>query len=255
MLSHWTPKRFSIHNSGETGPNNSEKTKKKEESPWKSHSFFGMRTASVVLFAGALGLAVFSSPLEDSGPRYVSDVRKGVVLGEENALFEGGAVLAEEDEVDGITKKETTLPSGERYRLGHISVGGDTEMYFPSKEIRPLEIFNISYQVMKEDEGEKTNMLIEWETNKLSRGSVLYRKYSENDFRAREETGFNIEHAVLLENLNPETTYVFSITSEDRWGQEEESERYAMYSGDRAASLFDLLEEAFGEAFGWAMRR
>jgi len=185
--------------------------------------------------------------------------RNEVASESDKIVFLGEQRVSDEREqptplVLGVEDGFEFLPQSENYRLATISVGGDTEIYLSREQNIPLEIYNISYRVMSEDNGEKTNMLINWRTNKPSQGSVFYRKHSDQDFRSKQEEENNVEHSLILENLEPETTYIFYVTGIDEWGQNQESEKYAMYSGERLASLFDLLEEAFGETFGWAMQ-
>lgn len=234
------PRRFVLHDSNAVWEKGSSEPKPSRGISWGLLSIFG------VTFFLSCGLVWFESRSAHSSFPDPSIV----FLGEREDVFSPsspGRVLGEEDEI-------SSLPSSENYRLGQISVGGDTEIYLTQQQNIPLDIFNISYRVMTEDNGERTNMLIEWKTNKPSRGTVSYRKHSEENFRTKEEESFNVEHALMLENLEPETTYVFYVTGKDKWGSDKEGERYAMYSGERLASLFDLLEEAFGDTFGWAMR-
>jgi hypothetical protein len=169
------------------------------------------------------------------------------ILGEENAR------VLQAETANIVLSSEA--PASENYTLGSLNVAGEEEVFISPLQSLPLDIYNVSYRVMAEDNGEQTNMLIEWETNKPTKGIVFHRRHSEQDFDETTEDSLNTDHAVLLESLEPETTYVFYVRVVDEWGVEKESQQFAMYSGDKIASLFDLLEEAFGDTFGWAMRK
>jgi hypothetical protein len=207
--------------------------------------------ALIFFIASLFPIGGISFFMKDSHREVPNGIGDRVVLGESTNI------LHEEDISYGdvLGDSDTPLPSGEKYQLGQISIGGDSEMYFPQQNSLSLEIFDLSYRVITVNGGEKTSLLIEWKTSKAFKGSVLYKKHSEEDFRIQKEEGFNVEHSILLEDISPETTYIFFVSGEDAWGQKKESDQYAMYSGEQVASLFDLLEEAFGDVFGWVIRK
>lgn len=159
-------------------------------------------------------------------------------------------VLGENDE----TSFQDTSPSSQNYRLGQITIAGDTQVFIAQKDTVSPEITNIGYRVMMQEDTGTANMIVQWKTNKPAKGKVSYRKYSDVEFKTFEEENFNFEHATVLERLDMETTYVFFIESTDKWAVKTKSEMYAMYSGEKTASLFDLLGEAFGDIFGWAVK-
>lgn len=193
---------------------------------------------------------------QKSSPQKAEIVYVGAYGDERNVaqiLGEEDAQVLQAQTANSVLGSEA--PASENYTLGSLNVAGEEEIFISPLQSLPLDVYNVSYRVMSEDAGEKTNMLIEWETNKPTKGTVFHRRHSEQDFDEETEASFNTQHGVLLEGLEPETTYVFYVNVVDEWGFEKESERFAMYSGDKIASLFDLLEEAFGDTFGWAMRK
>lgn len=167
------------------------------------------------------------------------------------AQSDSGAVLAEQD----AGAVQTGMPKSEHFRVGYLGVGGDNQVFSENAENKKLSIYGIGYKTVVEENRENTGAIIRWQTNKPSRAEVLYRKSTDTEFRRVSEEMFDRDHTVVLEKLGYGATYVFSIAAKDKWGNVIESEKYALYSGSDSPSLFDLLENAFGDMFGWAMRK
>lgn len=156
-------------------------------------------------------------------------------------------------EASGTERNAAAIPKSENFRLGYIAVSGDNQIFLENAENKKLALLDIGYKTVVEEGRENTDAIVKWKTNKPSRGEVLYRKSSETDFRRISEESFNREHTLIAEKLGYGETYVFFISAKDKWGNVTESEKYAFYSGSDSPSLFDLLEKAFKEMFGWAM--
>lgn len=184
---------------------------------------------------------------DDDG--YVLVGGKGREVASEKEVL--GQVLGEEDVV--IT--EDAVPKSENYRLGFISIGGDKQLYLPDTEDKKLDLLSIGYKTVIDENRENTGAIIHWKTNKPSRGEILYRKSSDTEFRSIKEDSFGWEHTIVLEKLGYSSTYVFLISATDKWGNVMKSENYALYSGSNSPSLFDLLASAFGDIFGWAIKK
>jgi hypothetical protein len=69
------------------------------------------------------------------------------------------------------------------------------------------------------------------------------------------EDDYSLNHSVIIPGLDQASTYVYEITSSDRFGNEIVSESHAVYTGSRTVSLFDLIANAVGEVFGWAVKK
>lgn len=164
---------------------------------------------------------------------------------------EEGKVLGEAD----TAQSSVPIPKSENFRIGSIAVGGDNQMYLANTEDKKLDLLAIGYKTVIDENRENTGAIIRWETNKPSRGEVLYRKSSDTEFRSAKEDSFGWEHTIVLEKLGYSSTYIFLISANDKWGNTAKSENYALYSGSNSPSLFDLLAGAFGDIFGWAMKK
>ncbi|MEI9966637.1 MAG: hypothetical protein WDN67_03295 [Candidatus Moraniibacteriota bacterium] len=69
------------------------------------------------------------------------------------------------------------------------------------------------------------------------------------------ESDYSFNHTVVLSDLDVASTYVYAITSEDRSGGQSTSDSYAVYTGTKSVSLFDLIADAIGQVFGWAIAK
>ena len=94
-----------------------------------------------------------------------------------------------------------------------------------------------------------------WQTNKLSQAEIEYAKGSGQTPKVAREEGFGISHSIIIPGLDQASTYVYVIKSEDRFGNAVSSEQHAVYTGSKTVSLFDLIADAVGEVFGWAVKK
>ena len=60
---------------------------------------------------------------------------------------------------------------------------------------------------------------------------------------------------MIIGGLEPATAYVYSIKARDRWGNETNSDYYAVYTGSKMVSVFELIVKALEETFGWAVKK
>lgn len=207
---------------------------------------------SAILFLGVMcGMVVF---LESDG------MRSELSLQEEEWILsptEPLANIGEKGEALGETDENnlnTAIPKSESYHLGFVAVGGDNQLYLAPNEEERLEISHITYKAIIDESKKNPGAIVHWKTNKPARGEVLYRKSSDEGFRSVKEASFELEHTIILEELGHQSVYVIAISSIDKWGNEEKSQNYALYSGSDSPSLFNLLSQSFGDIFGWAMR-
>ncbi|NTW30978.1 MAG: hypothetical protein HGA33_06880, partial [Candidatus Moranbacteria bacterium] len=70
-----------------------------------------------------------------------------------------------------------------------------------------------------------------------------------------EETEYGTNHSVIIPDVTPASTYVYVISVMDKWGGSAQSDPYAVYTGAKTVSLFELIAGAVGEVFGWAVKK
>lgn len=153
---------------------------------------------------------------------------------------------------------EQSLPSvapyqSERFRAGEIAIGGEAALFVPETDTVPLEILSVRGEAFTEKGKNGAKLVITWETSKPAQSEISYGKgvgVAEGVIR---EEGYGTNHSLVIPDLAQSSTYVYVITSRDKWGNEAESEPYAVYTGAREISLFELIAGAVGDVFGWAV--
>jgi hypothetical protein len=208
-----------------------------------------LNALTLLLAAGALGFMVASLT---SDSRAQSLPEAAFVVGEETesesetAERSLGQVLGEGDEVAfGVFKSEN-------YAIGQISIAG--EAAFETDDLRPLEISFVRGESFLEKNQKDVKILITWKTSKPAQSSIKYGKNNGETTRTVTEDGYGTDHSVILSNLDQASTYIYSITAKDRYGSRIATDTYAVYTGSKTASLFDLISGAVTDAFGWAIK-
>lgn len=143
----------------------------------------------------------------------------------------------------------------ENYRVGDISIGGEAEFLLSEDNPEPLEISAIRGEAFTEKNKQEVKLVVNWRTNKLAQSTISYSKGVGQAKKSIEEEDYSLNHSVIIPGLDQASTYVYEITSSDRFGNEITSESHAVYTGSRTVSLFDLIANAVGEVFGWAVTK
>src|SRR4030042_171934 len=55
------------------------------------------------------------------------------------------------------------------------------------------------------------------------------------------EDDYSMSHSAMIEKLDSASTYNYTIVARDRWGNEKESDKFAVYTGAPELSFLDLL--------------
>lgn len=166
---------------------------------------------------------------------------------------------APEEIQEPIPEVSELPPTGRYYRsenfqAGEIAIGGDAAILVDLETAAPLVISGVRGEAFTEKGRNRVKLVIGWHTNKLALSEVSYGKgIGVGDKNIAEET-YGTTHGVTISGLEQASTYVYRIKSRDRWGNEVTSEPYAVYTGARNVSLFDLISDAVGEVFGWAVK-
>lgn len=162
-----------------------------------------------------------------------------------------GRVLAED------TATDPALLRSENFRLGDVAVGGDVTIASgaDSDQYRPLEMSFIRGESMEGKNKSEARILVTWKTSKAANSTLKYGKNTGEEAKSIDEEGYGVNHSVVLAGLDQASTYVYTITVRDRWGNEAESDSYAVYTGAKNVSLFELISGALSETFGWAFKK
>jgi hypothetical protein len=143
----------------------------------------------------------------------------------------------------------------ENFRVGDISIGGEAEFLLSEDNPGPLEISSIRGEAFTEKNKQEVKLVVSWRTSKLAKSTISYSKGLGQAKKSVEEEEYSLSHSVIIPGLDQASTYVYEIASIDRFGNEVTSESHAVYTGSRSVSLFDLIANAVGEVFGWAVKK
>ena len=143
----------------------------------------------------------------------------------------------------------------ENFRVGDISIGGEAEFLLSEDNPGPLEVNSIRGEAFTEKNKQEVKLVVSWRTSKLAKSTISFSKGLGKAKKSVEEDDYSLNHSVIIPGLDQASTYIYEITSTDRFGNEVTSESHAVYTGSRSVSLFDLIANAVGEVFGWAVKK
>ncbi len=143
----------------------------------------------------------------------------------------------------------------ENFRVGDISIGGEAEFLLSEDSPEPLEVSSIRGEAFTEKNKQEVKLVVSWRTNKLAKSVISYSKGVGQAKKSITEEDYSLNHSVIIPGLDQASTYVYDIVSSDRFGNEIVSESHAVYTGSRTVSLFDLIANAVGDVFGWAVKK
>lgn len=143
----------------------------------------------------------------------------------------------------------------ESFRVGDIAIGGEAEFLLTEDTPEPIEISSIRGEAFTEKNKQEVKLVLSWKTNKLAKSEVSYSKGAGQTNKTIDEEDYSLNHSLIIPGLEQASTYVYTIVSRDRFGNETTSDPHAVYTGSRTVSLFDLIAGAVGDVFGWAVKK
>ncbi|HPN96942.1 MAG TPA: fibronectin type III domain-containing protein [Candidatus Moranbacteria bacterium] len=207
-----------------------------------------MRISFVFLLA-VMVLSGISSFLEKRGNENKDEKKISIVPVSDDKIV--GVVRGEENNVASINVGAVQM--SENFEARQVSVGGDI-LALAEEEMAPLEIGDIkseSFIPPKEEKG-KVRLVVSWKTNKMAVGDIEYSKNNGQDVETVKEESFNFDHNIIINNLEPKTSYVYKVKCRDKWGNENQSGHFGVYTVSEKVSVFDMLSDALDKTFGWA---
>ena len=144
--------------------------------------------------------------------------------------------------------------TSENFRVGDIAIAGEAEFLLTEDTIEPLAISGIRGDAFAEKNSQDVSLIVSWRTNKLAKSEIGYSKGVGQTERTVREANYGLTHSLIIPDLEPGTTYVYALRASDRFGTTVASDSHAVYTGSREASLFDLIADAVGDIFGWALK-
>jgi LPXTG-motif cell wall-anchored protein len=143
----------------------------------------------------------------------------------------------------------------ENFRVGDIAIGGEAEFLLTEDTSEPLDISTIRGEAFNEKNKQEVKLVLSWKTNKLAKSEIMYSKGVGQAEKTVSEDDYALNHSLIISGLDQASTYIYTIASQDRFGNSITSDPYAVYTGSRTVSLFDLIASAVGEVFGWAINK
>lgn len=147
------------------------------------------------------------------------------------------------------------LYRSENFRVGDIAIGGEASFFLSEDNPAPLEITDVRGDAFTEKNKREVRLVLSWRTNKLAKADVEYSKGVGQTPKISSEDDFGLNHSLVITGLDQASTYVYTIKSRDRFGNEQASDPHAVYTGSKTVSLFDLIADAVGDVFGWAVKK
>ncbi len=145
--------------------------------------------------------------------------------------------------------------ASENYRVGQIVLGGDVGVLSQGDEFTDLSITDIRGETLGSKNQNEGRALLTWKTSKAARSTLNYGKTAGDGQKEIDEDGFGMSHSAVLSNLDLASTYLYTVTVRDRYGNEVTSDSHAVYTGTKVVSLFELITNALQDVFGWAVKR
>lgn len=142
----------------------------------------------------------------------------------------------------------------ENFQIKDIAIGGASVVLAAETETLPLKVLDVRSEMLMTKDGKKMQVLVSWKTNKLAKSEVKYAKDGKGAEKNIKEYGYGFSHALVLNNLEQATRYVFTVSATDRSGNNSVSDALAVYTGSKPVSVFDLISNEMGNIFGWALK-
>lgn len=173
-----------------------------------------------------------------------------------NGVVKAGETTAEEESA----KKTGALFSSENFKASQMSLGGGMVLA-TTEETQPLEIYDIKSEsfITGKKEGsagdtkEEVKLVVSWKTNKLAMSELAWSKNNGQDPKSVSEGSFGFNHAIVLTQIEPRTSYVYKIKGRDHWGTEVDSDSFGIFTASKPVSVFDLISNQINDIFGWAI--
>jgi hypothetical protein len=146
----------------------------------------------------------------------------------------------------------TAQYESETYKVGDIAIGGEAELILLEDSPEPLEITGVRGESFTQKNNQGVKLVLTWTTNKLAKSTIQYSKVGQEK-QDITETDYSFSHSIIIPALEQASTYIYVINAEDRFGNKFSSDSYAVSTGSKTVSLFDLIAGAVGDTFGWAV--
>jgi hypothetical protein len=171
------------------------------------------------------------------------------------------ATISNEQETSGkvLAGEESNFPPqgfiSQNFHSPQITFGGDAITVPSGQQSIAPEILDLRSELLLVKNDQQVKFLLSWKTNKPCVSSIAYTKEGQAEAKTVSENNYGFIHSVEIAPLSYSTSYSYTVTARDKWGNENQSEKLAFYTGAPNVSIFDLLGGAFKDMFGWAGKK
>ncbi len=156
--------------------------------------------------------------------------------------------------IETTQKSNNAILASANFKINNINVGGNM-MILASRDSSPLKVGNIKSDSFADTKKNETSLVVAWQTNKMAISELDYAKNGGQNPSSLKESSYGFSHSAVIAGLDPGTPYVFQIKSKDRWANEVDSDFFGVYTASKPVSVFDLISNALGDVFGWAIKK
>jgi uncharacterized protein (TIGR02145 family) len=148
------------------------------------------------------------------------------------------------DDNEGSAYTFTTLSGSQADQISEVAQEIETmisNLTYTEQEIMDaisnIEAISISSTGPNETITNNIDVTIDWETNKDSKGKVVYKQEDEDNWTTREEiietdSGYTDDHSLTIKNLEPQTTYEYYVISTSILGNQVTSNTNTFTTGE-----------------------
>lgn len=147
--------------------------------------------------------------------------------------------------------------TSESYNMDQVNISGEPRITDDSLDLGSdiLVVSDVRGELNTAKDGDKTDVraLISAQTSRKARITVAYAKSGEKTPREVEDDYYQFSHMVVLEQLDADSVYKYTVIATDLDGATVASDQFVFYTGAPSVSLIDVLQNAVQKVFGWAL--
>lgn len=224
--------------------------------------FAGLASAVIILPLAFVGVYVFRNVVNNSRTNSAllnlakDDQKFGSRIVNENSVVgEVAAAATTNNPSASATGNNGVMLASQNYKIADINIGGGV-MILANQSNVTLAVNNIhSQSFLAGKQNNEVNLVVSWSTNKEALSEIDYFKNGGANPKLAREDSYGFNHSVVLSGLEPGASYVYQIKANDRWGNEADSDKFGVYTASQPVSVFDLISNAVGQIFGWAIKK
>ncbi|NTU69601.1 hypothetical protein HGB13_02085 [bacterium] len=134
------------------------------------------------------------------------------------------------------------------------SVRSVDQVFKTPLDATPPKISDVKLSPLSGSDSSKRGIIITWTTDKESSSQVAYSSgiaAGSYNQKSPEDPSMTLSHTVVINSLDPGTTYHFQLLSKDKRGNLAQSPDYTMLTQEQEESVLNLIINTLQETFSW----